>query len=107
VKKEMNQTKIIALTIALTLVAVAAVGVAFAQVINTQNQAYLNTAAPQNAASQQGSGGYYVYVQPNGNGTYIVPCNPYAGQGPYSGQQAPNAYPPYGNQGWGMCGRFW
>jgi protein-disulfide isomerase len=95
----MNQTKIIALSIALALVAVAAIGVAFAQVVNTQNQAYINTQSP---APQQDGNGYYIYVP--SNGTYVVPCYPYGGQIPDGAQQGPNAY--YGYRGWG-CGRFW
>ena len=84
----MTKTKIILIILAMSLVLMAAVGVTYAQYVNTQNQtsAYNQTL--------QGYTGNYGYLPPNtGNGDSQVPQ-----QGGYSNRMG---------MGMGMMGRGW
>ena len=85
----MTNTKIILVVLAMSLVILAAVGVTYAQYVNTQNQ---NSAYSQ---TPQGYTGNYGYLPPNnGNGYSQIP------------QQG--AYPYRMGMGMGMMnGRYW
>jgi hypothetical protein len=88
VKNEMTKTKIILLAVALSLVVMAAVGVTFAQYVNTQN---LKTAYSQSSQGYTGNSGY---------------LSPNCGYG-YSQVPQQGAYPYRTGMGMGMMGRFW
>jgi hypothetical protein len=101
----MNTTKTIVLLVAASLVILAAVGVAYAQIVNSQNI--------QNQTQLQATNGAYGYgyYVPSNNGTYaFYPCYPYgaAAQAGPSTPQTPVPQAPYQYSGrMGMCGRFW
>jgi len=84
----MTKTKIILITVALFLVVMAAVGVTFAQYVNTQSQ---NTTYNQ---TPQGYTGNYGFLSPNSG----YDCTQVLQQG---------AYPYKTGMGMGMMGRFW
>jgi hypothetical protein len=84
----MTKTKIILIALALSLVVMAAVGVTFAQYVNTQNQ---------NTAHSKTSQGY------NCNFGYMSPNNGYG----YSQIPQQGAYQYRTDMGMGMMGRFW
>ena len=84
----MTKTKIILIAVALSLVFMVAVGVTFAQYVNTQNQT---------TAYSQTSQGY------TGNSGYMSPNNGYG----YSLVTQQGAYPYRTGMGMGMMGRFW
>ncbi len=85
----MTKTKIILITLAMSLVIMAAIGVTYAQYVNTQNQNSIYSQTP------QGYTGNYGYLPPNtGSGYSQVP------------QQG--AYPYRMGMGMGMMGgRYW
>jgi hypothetical protein len=87
VKKKMNKTKTIFLLIIASLVIMAAVGVAYGQIVNSQNQN-----STYNPNPNQAYNGNYGYLPPNaGNGYAQIPPQ--------------NINPP--RMGMGMCGRYW
>jgi hypothetical protein len=88
----MTKTKIILVTLAMSLVLLAAAGVTYAQYVNVQNQNSANNQTP------QGYTGNYGYLPPNTANGY----NGYT-QGPQQG-----AYPYRMGMGMGMMGgRSW
>jgi hypothetical protein len=92
------------LLVAVSLVILTAVDVAYAQIVNSQNI--------QNKMQLQATNGAYGYgyYVPLNNGTYAYyPCYPYGvAQTEQAVQQAPVPQAPYQYSGrMGMCGRFW
>lgn len=107
--KEINKTKIIIVLLTASMIILAAIGVAYAQITNAQNQNSAYTQIPGQLHPSNGAYGYGYYV-PLNNGTYAYyPCYPYAAaQTGQTARQAPAPQTPY-QYGcrMGMCGRFW
>jgi hypothetical protein len=80
VKSEMTKTKIILVVLALSLVIMAAVGVAYAQSVNSQNQ---NGTYSQIPAQGYSGGNYGCFPHNIGNGYNGYPQNPQQGAYPY------------------------
>ncbi len=93
----MQTARIVLLTIAATLLVVAAAAIAYTQLATAQNTTATQTLPP-------GYPGYYYAPSPGvqGNGTVPYYCYPYP-QGAYPNTAALYQY----GRGMGMCGRFW